>query len=334
MEFCGSHTHAIFKDGIRQLLPPTLKLLSGPGCPVCVTSNADLDRAIAMSQAPNVILATFGDMLKVPGSHSTLQDARARGADVRMVYSTMDALYLARANPKRPVVFLGVGFETTAPTVAASIVQADEQHLDNYYVLSLHKLTPPAMAALLRSGEVSLEGVIAPGHVSAILGWKAWKFLPEEFGIACVVAGFEPLDILLSIERLVSQVESDMPSVQSTYLRGVKPEGNRAALSLMYRVFETGPADWRGIGIVPESGLHIRETYRRFDAGVAFKVSVPQSKENPACKCGEVLRGVVTPTECSLFRKTCTPERPVGPCMVSSEGSCAAYYLYGDVDAR
>ena len=332
MEFCGSHTHAIFKNGIRQLLPPTVELLSGPGCPVCVTSNADLDMAITMSSVPNVILATFGDMLKVPGSQATLQEAKARGADVRIVYSTLDALEFARANPERPVVFLGVGFETTAPTVAASIVQAEEQGLDNYYVLSLHKLTPPVAVALLRSGEVRLDGVIAPGHVSAILGWQVWDFLPKEFGIACVVAGFEPLDILLGVERLVRQIEAGLPSVESAYMRGVKPQGNPAALKLMYRVFEPGPASWRGVGTVPESGLLIRDEYRRFDAAKVFNVVLPETKENPACLCGEVLRGVKIPTECSLFGAGCTPERPVGPCMVSSEGSCSAYYLYGDAD--
>ena len=334
MEFCGSHTHAIFKNGIRQMLPPTVELLSGPGCPVCVTSNADLDRAIAMAQVSEVILATFGDMLKVPGSYSSLQEAKAQGADVRIVYSTMDALEMARVNPQRPVVFLGVGFETTAPTVAASVLQADEEGLDNYYVLSLHKLTPPVTTALLRSGEVRLDGVIAPGHVSTILGWQAWEFLPKEFGIACVVAGFEPLDILLGIERLVEQVETGHASVESAYARGVTPEGNQAALRLMYQVFEAGPATWRGIGTVPESGLHLRDAYRRFDAATAFDVSVPETKENPACLCGEVLRGVKIPTECSLFGRACTPDHPVGPCMVSAEGSCSAYYLYGGADAR
>jgi len=251
MEFCGSHTHAILRNGIRQMLPPTVQLLSGPGCPVCVTSNADLDRAIAMAQIPNVILTTFGDMLRVPGSYSNLQEARAQGADVRMVYSTLDALALARFNPGRPVVFLGVGFETTAPTVAASVLQAAKGGLDNYYVLSLHKLTPPVTVALLQAGEVKLDGVIAPGHVSAILGWRAWQFLPQEFGIACAVAGFEPLDILLGVEKLVEQVESGRPSVESAYSRGVRPQGNSEALHLMYQVFEVSPASWRGIGTPP-----------------------------------------------------------------------------------
>ena len=334
MEFCGSHTHAIFKNGIRQLLPTTIELLSGPGCPVCVTSNADLDGAIALSQVPGVILATFGDMLKVPGSYSSLQEARAQGADIRVVYSTTDVLELAGDNPKRPVVFLGVGFETTAPTVAASVLQAEEEELRNYYVLSLHKLTPPVMAALLRAGEVRLDGVIAPGHVSAIVGWKAWGFLPREFNMACVVAGFEPLDILLAIERLVEQVETECIAVESAYPRGVQPEGNREALRLMYRVFEVAPATWRGVGEVPASGLRFRQGYRRFDAGAVFSVSVPEARENPACLCGEVLRGVRRPPDCTLFGRTCTPDRPVGPCMVSGEGSCSAHYLYGGADAR
>jgi len=334
MEFCGSHTHAIFKNGIRQLLPPTVELLSGPGCPVCVTSNADLDRAIALAQVPGVVLATFGDMLKVPGSHSSLQEAKARGADVRVVYSATDALELARASPQRSVIFLGVGFETTAPTVAASVLQASEEGLHNYYVFSMHKLTPPVMAALLRSGETRLDGVIAPGHVSAIVGWRAWEFLPREFNMPCVVAGFEPLDILLCIDRLVKQVEAGEASAESVYTRGVRPEGNQEALRLMYRVFEPAPATWRGIGTVPESGLHLKRAYQRFDAEATFRVPVPDARENPACICGEVLRGVKTPLECSLFGRACTPDRPAGPCMVSTEGSCAAYYLYRGADAR
>lgn len=334
MEFCGSHTHAILRNGIRQLLPPTVQLLSGPGCPVCVTSTADLDRAIALAQVPGVILTTFGDMLKVPGSFSTLQEARAEGADVRGVYSTLDALALARSNPGRPVVFLGVGFETTAPTVAASVLQAAREGIDNYYVLSLHKLTPPVTVALLKSGEVKLDGILAPGHVSAVLGWKAWEFLPRDFGIACAVVGFEPLDILLGVERLVEQVESGQPSVESAYARGVKPQGNSEALRLMYQVFQPSPASWRGIGTVHESGLRLRDEYRRFDARVVFDVSVPEPREDPACMCGEVLRGVMVPTECGLFGNACTPEHPVGPCMVSAEGSCAAYYLYGGHYAR
>ena len=334
MEFCGSHTHAIFKNGIRQLLPPTIELLSGPGCPVCVTSNADLDRAIALSRTPGVVLATFGDMLKVPGSYSSLQEARAQGADVRVVYSTTDALEMARTDSGRPVVFLGAGFETTAPTVAASVLQAEEEGLRNYYVLSLHKLTPPVMAALLRAGEVKLDGVIAPGHVSAVVGWKAWGFLPQEFNMACVVAGFEPLDILLAIERLVEQLETGRITVESAYSRGVRPEGNQEALRLMYRVFEVAPATWRGVGEVAASGLRFRRGYRRFDAEAAFPVSVPAARENPACLCGEVLRGVKTPSDCTLFGHACTPDHPVGPCMVSGEGSCSAYYLYGGADAR
>ncbi len=329
MEFCGGHTVTIMKHGIRQLLPPTIEMLSGPGCPVCVTDNADLDKAIALAQVPGVILTTFGDMLKVPGSHSSLQEARADGADVRIVYSTLDALQIARDNPPRPVVFLGIGFETTAPTVAASVLQADQENLRNYHVLSLHKLCPPVIKALLDSGEVRLQGLICPGHVSAVIGSNAWEFISRDYGIPCVVSGFEPLDVLQCVHMLVSQVERSESRVEIAYRRGVRPEGNRRALELMDQVFETCPARWRGMGQVPATGLRLRDAYRRFDAESAFDFDPGPTMEPKGCICGEVLRAVKTPRDCQLFGKACTPASPVGPCMVSSEGSCAAYYLYG-----
>ncbi len=329
MEFCGGHTVTIMKHGIRQLLPPTIEMLSGPGCPVCVTDNADLDKAIALARVPGVILTTFGDMLKVPGSHSSLQEARADGADVRIVYSTLDALQIARDNPPRPVVFLGIGFETTAPTVAASVLQADQENLRNYHVLSLHKLCPPVIKALLDSGEVRLQGLICPGHVSAVIGSNAWEFISRDYGIPCVVSGFEPLDVLQCVHMLVSQVERSESRVEIAYRRGVRPEGNRRALELMDQVFETCPARWRGMGQVPATGLRLRDAYRRFDAESAFDFDPGPTLEPKGCICGEVLRAVKTPRDCQLFGKACTPASPVGPCMVSSEGSCAAYYLYG-----
>ena len=328
MEFCGGHTHAILKYGIRQLLPSTVEMLSGPGCPVCVTTNADLDKAIALSQVPGVILTTFGDMLKVPGSYSSLQKAKAEGADVRIVYSTMDALRIAEENPRSSVIFLGIGFETTAPTIAASVLESERKGIDNYYVLSLHKLCPPVMKALLDSGEVKLDGVVCPGHVSAIIGSQPYEFLAGEYSIACVISGFEPLDILLAIDMLVTQLEKGKPKVEIAYRRGVKPEGNRRALELMARVFEVCPATWRGIGVVPSSGLRLNKEYERFDAERAFAVDPGPPLEPKGCICGDILRGVKMPTDCKLFRQACTPEHPVGPCMVSSEGSCAAYYQY------
>ncbi len=328
MEFCGSHTMTIFKYGIRQVLPGNIEMVSGPGCPVCVTPNSDLDKAIALSQIPDVILTTFGDMLRVPGSRSSLQEAKADGADIRMVYSTLDALNIAVDNPAKSIVFLGIGFETTAPTIAASILQAGERGIRNYYVLPLHKLCPPVIRAILDSGEVKLDGLICPGHVSAVIGSQPWEFIAQDYGIPCVVSGFEPLDILQSIDMLVTQLENGDSEVEIAYRRGVRPEGNRQALKLMEQVFEPCTAQWRGIGEVPDSGLKLREKYQHFDAELAFNIDPGPTYEPRGCICGDILRGVKTPPDCQLFDKACTPEYPVGPCMVSSEGSCSAYYLY------
>jgi hydrogenase expression/formation protein HypD len=332
MEFCGTHTHAMFRHGIRQLLPPSVTMLSGPGCPVCVTSAADLDRAIALAGLPGVTLATFGDMLRVPGSRGSLQTARAAGADVRVIYSSLDALEIARREPARTVVLLGVGFETTAPTMAAALLQAEKEGLENLRLYSLHKLTPPAMAAILRSGEVALDGILAPGHVSAIIGSSAWGFVARDFGLPCTVAGFEPLDILQGIADLVEQCEAGISEVHNTYGRGVRAAGNPAAKALLAEVFEVSQAEWRGLGSVPASGLALRGRFRRFDARPLLDERRPEwseAREPAGCRCGEVLRGVLEPTRCPLFGRACTPERPVGPCMVSSEGSCAAHYRYG-----
>ena len=329
MEFCGGHTVTIFRYGIRQVLPKTIDMVSGPGCPICVTANADLDKAIALSQIPGIIVATFGDMLKVPGSNSSLEQAKAGGADVRTVYSTMDALKIAEDNPNKSVVFLGIGFETTAPTIAASILQAEEKGIKNYHVLSLHKLCPPVLRAILDSGELKLHGLICPGHVSAVIGSRPWEFIARDYGIPCVVSGFEPLDILQSVDMLVNQVENGESRVEIAYRRGVRPEGNQQALRLMEQVFEPCPAQWRGIGEVPDSGLKLRKKYQRFDAALAFDIAPGPTYEPAGCICGDVLRGVKTPADCQLFGKACTPQYPVGPCMVSSEGSCSAYYLYG-----
>jgi len=330
MEFCGGHTVTIFKYGIRQVLPPTIEMVSGPGCPICVTANADLDRAIALAKLPNVIIATFGDMLKVPGSRSSLQEAKAEGARVYTVYSTMDAIKAAEDNPAKSVVFLGIGFETTAPTVAASIIQAEEKGLKNYFVHSLHKLSPPVVRALLDAGEVGIGGLVCPGHVSTIIGSHPWEFIAREYGIPCVVSGFEPLDILQCVAMLVEQVEKGEARVEIAYKRGVRPEGNRQALKLMEQVFEPCPARWRGIGEVAGSGLKLKERYKSFDAEANFELKPGPTIEPAGCICGEILRGVRTPADCKLFGTVCTPESPVGPCMVSAEGSCSASYLYGD----
>ena len=329
MEFCGGHTHAIFKFGIRSLLPAQVKMLSGPGCPVCVTSARDMDRAMALAGVDGLILATFGDMMRVPGSRGSLQDAKAQGADVRIVYGCLDALALARAHPGREVVFLAVGFETTAPTVAASVLEARVQGIGNFSVLSLHKLTPPAVEAILRAGEVELDGILGPGHVTTIIGARAWEFLPARHRIPCAVAGFEPTDILRGILALVEMAASDRPAVCNAYTRSVRPDGNPEARRLMEQVFEVVEADWRGLGRLPSSGFSLREEFSSFDAARRHPVEAPTDGiEPPGCRCGDVLRGVLEPPQCPLFGKRCTPEAPVGPCMVSGEGSCAAYLQY------
>lgn len=329
MEFCGGHTHAILKFGIRSLLPPQVKMLSGPGCPVCVTSASDMDRALALVGLEGLILATFGDMMRVPGTRGSLQDAKAQGADVRIVYGCLDALALARAHPEREVVFLAVGFETTAPTVAASVLRAREQGVRNFSVLSLHKLTPPAMEAILEAGEVKLDGILGPGHVTTIIGARAWEFLPGRHRIPCAVAGFEAADILRGILALVEMAVAGRPAVCNAYARSVRADGNPEARRRMEEVFQVADADWRGLGRLAASGLCFREEFFPFDAARRYPLEAPSDGAEPAgCRCGDVLRGVLEPPLCPLFGKRCTPEAPVGPCMVSGEGSCAAYFRY------
>lgn len=333
MEFCGTHTVSMFRYGIRQLLPQNIEMLSGPGCPVCVTPVSDLDKAIAIAGMPGVIVTTFGDMFKVPGSQASLRSTRAEGADIRIVYSVRDSLDTALANPSRRIVFLGVGFETTAPTVAASILEAKARGITNYLVLCLHKVCPPVMKAILDLGEIGIQGIMCPGHVSAIIGTHPYEFIPREYGIACVVSGFEPIDMLQSIWLLVQQVQQGRPGVAIAYGRGVTAAGNKRAQELMHQVFEACDGDWRGVGTVRGSGLALRPEYAEFDAEKVLPIPPTHSKEPPGCLCGAVLRGVKTPPQCPLFGRRCTPETPVGPCMVSSEGTCAAYFLYGAVHA-
>ncbi|MFA5628694.1 MAG: hydrogenase formation protein HypD [Dehalococcoidales bacterium] len=330
MEFCGSHTVSVMRNGLRQLLPQALTLTSGPGCPVCVTDNSELDKAIALAKIPDVIVTSFGDMIRVPGSHTTLQEAKASGSDIRVVYSPLDALEIARSNPQKSVIFIAVGFETTAPTVAASILQARQEGLKNYYILSLQKVCPPVIRALLDSGEVNLQGLICPGHVSAVIGANAWNFIAEEYGIPCVVAGFEALDILQCIEMLARQTEKGEAKVEIAYKRGVTFDGNLTAQNVLAQVFEPSDAEWRGMGNVPNSGLKLRPEFADFDAEKKFEFDPGPTKVQKGCICGEVLRGTKSPLECKLFRKICNPLNPIGPCMVSSEGSCAAYYHYGE----
>ena len=335
MEVCGTHTMTAFRSGLRSLLPANVALLSGPGCPVCVTPDDYVDRAIAIARRSDAIITTFGDLLRVPGTESSLERERATGADIRVVYSALDALALAKKQPNRKVVFLGVGFETTAPTVAWSIRQAGRDGLGNFLVLSAHRTMPPAMAALLQGGEVAIDGFLCPGHVSAIIGLRPYEFICRDYSLPCVAAGFEADDMLAAIAMLLKQTAEHRAQVENQYVRGVSAEGNPEAQAIMAEVFEPCDAEWRGLGTIPSSGLSIRAEYRAHDAQAAL---APQPCAKPAkrsaCLCGDVLRGAKLPTACALFRTTCTPETPVGACMVSSEGACAAYYKYGKVGAE
>ncbi len=329
MEVCGTHTMAIYQYGIRSLLPPQVRLISGPGCPVCVTPNGYLDRAVALSRLPGVTIATFGDLLRVPGSSSSLMEERARGGDIRVVYSPLDAVALAAKLPERKVVFLGVGFETTAPTIAGSILTAEKRGVENYFVLTSHKTMPRPMELLSADPELAIDGYLCPAHVSAVIGADAYAFLAERYGLACVVTGFEPADVLQGVEMLARQVMAGEHRVEIQYSRVVKPEGNGRAREVMAQLFEPYDADWRGIGVIPGSGLRLSERYARFDAACAIPVDVEELREHAGCRCGEVLKGKVSPFDCPLFATACSPEAPVGACMVSSEGTCAAAYKYG-----
>lgn len=349
MEICGTHTHTISKYGIRNALPPHIRLISGPGCPVCVTSAEDIDTIIEFSKKEkDVIIATFGDMMRVPGTESSLQELRAMGSDIRVVYSPLGALEIARANPGKEVLLYAVGFETTAPAVAATVLLAKGEQLKNISVFALHKLTPPAMQALLRSGELSLHGFLCPGHVTTIIGAKAYKFIADDYHAPCVVAGFEPLDALQGLYMLIQQHEAGRADIEIQYKRVVTWEGNTKAQDIMDQVFEVCESNWRGIGNIPASGLTLKRTFAGFDAKERFRIKnktevqslrtetshqsselqKPNSAPKVGCACGDVLKGLITPDQCPLFAEVCTPEMPVGPCMVSFEGTCAAYYQY------
>ena len=327
MEVCGGHTMAIQKFGIPSLLPPTIELLSGPGCPVCVSSREFIDKAIAYSRLENVIIATYGDLIRVPGSTSSLDKEKASGARVKIVYSVLDALKVAKENPSKKIIFLGIGFETTSPGSALGIVKAFEEKISNFFLFSSHKVMPPAMEALIDEG-VKIDGYIAPGHVSVITGTSIYKDIPEKHRLGCVIAGFEPVDLLQSIYMLVQQLENNQPKVEIQYKRAVKPEGNIIAQNYLNEVFVPGPDWWRGLGILQNSGLKIREKYKMHDAEANINVEVEPTREDKGCICGEILKGLKKPKDCKLFGKACTPEDPVGACMVSHEGSCAAYYRY------
>ena len=329
MEVCGTHTVAIFRAGLRQILPETVELVSGPGCPVCVTPDDYMDKAIAYAERDDVIIATFGDMLKVPGSKSSLNEAKTNGADIRIVYSPMDSIQIAKDNPNKKVIFLAVGFETTAPTAAATVLAAEQQGITNLYMLSAQKLVPPVMETLLNDEEVHVDGFILPGHVSVVTGTGVYEPVISKYHVPGVVTGFEPLQILRGLYRLVQQVVKGEAKVENEYTDVVKAEGNPVSMAITGKVYEPCDTGWRGMGIVPLSGLKMRQEYARFDIEQVLPVEVETVTKKTACRCGEVLRGIVTPQECPLFGKACVPTHAIGPCMVSVEGVCAAWYKYG-----
>jgi hydrogenase expression/formation protein HypD len=331
MEVCGTHTVAIARHGLRQALPAGVRLISGPGCPVCVTPQQDIDHFIALGRLEGVMLTTFGDMMRVPGSEQSLEEARAEGAEVRVVYSPMEAVAAAARAPGRQVVFFGIGFETTAPAVALATLEAREQGLRNFSVLCAHKLIPPAMLALLDS-EVRVDGFVCPGHVSAIIGSNAYLPVAAR-GKPCVVAGFEPADILRAVHLLLRQIAEGRAEVESEYTRAVRPAGNARAQELLARVFRVSGARWRGLGEIPQSGLALAEEFGDLDAAHRFQVETPPAREPAGCRCGDVLRGLTDPPECPLYGNGCTPAKPVGACMVSSEGACQAHYRYRRTEA-
>lgn len=328
MEVCGTHTVSIFRHGIRSFLPREIKLLSGPGCPVCVTSQADIDAFIALCRQPHTIVTTFGDLIRVPGSNGSLQSERAEGRDVRVVYSAMDALAIARQNPGNRVVFLGVGFETTIPTVAATILTAKRQGITNFSVYPAFKTVPPALCALIGGGRIAVDGLLLPGHVSVIIGLSGYEPFFKMYPLPCVVAGFEPTDILQAIAMLVSQVDSGVKRLENGYPRVVGWEGNGKALEMMDRVFMPADAKWRGLGLIPESGRDLKPVFSEYDASRIFDLAIAPADEPRGCACANVLTGEMVPPECPLYGTVCTPMDPTGPCMVSSEGTCAAYYRY------
>jgi hydrogenase expression/formation protein HypD len=329
MEVCGTHTMVAFRSGLRGLLPDSVSLISGPGCPVCVTAAGYIDAAVELSRRPEVIVATFGDLLRVPGSTSSLEAERALGASVRLVYSPTDALAMARQDASRLVVFLAVGFETTAPGVAVTLRAAWEEGVSNYLVLSAHKTMPRAMEALVTGGEVKIDGFVCPGHVSVVTGASAFSFLAEKYGIPCVVTGFEDLDLLKGVAMLLSQLSEGRSELEIEYARAVTPEGNREAQRIVADVFEVCDSEWRGLGVIDGSGLAVGRLYKEHDAAVRLGLEVWPGRPSEGCRCGDVLRGALAPPQCPLFARSCIPTNPVGPCMVSSEGACAAHWRYG-----
>lgn len=325
MEVCGTHTVSIHKYGIHKLLPESVKLISGPGCPVCVTPNSFIDDAVFLARN-DIIITTFGDMIKVPGGDSSLEKERAEGHEIKVVYSPLDSLNVAQ-NTDKEVVFLSVGFETTVPGIAIAVEQAHSQKLANFSILPGNKVIPPAMTALIESGS-QVDGFILPGHVSTILGKQGYDFM-KRYGVPGVIAGFEPLDLVSSILILLELIKAGKAEIVNNYKRVVRDEGNPKSLAIIHEVFEEADSEWRGLGEIPESGLELNEKYKEFDVRRRIEIDIEKSQPNPACRCGDVLKGLIDPPECTLFKTVCHPDNPVGPCMVSSEGSCSAWYWYG-----
>jgi hydrogenase expression/formation protein HypD len=335
MEICGGHTHTIYKHGIEDLLPPEIDLVHGPGCPVCVIPMGRVDDAIAIAERPEVTFTTFGDMMRVPGGSGSLLDAKSRGADVRMVYSPLDALKIARLNPDRDVVFLAIGFETTAPSTALTLLRARAEGISNFFVFCNHVGVIPAIRAILESPHLRLDAFIGPGHVSTVIGTRPYRFIAEEHGRPLVVSGFEPLDVLQAVYMVVRQLTEGRCEVENQYTRVVREQGNQRALEVMDETMELRTTfEWRGLGFIPQSALRIRDEFADWDAELRYEVPGVRVADPKACQCGEVLKGVIKPWECKVFGTACTPERPIGTCMVSSEGACAAYYNYGRFTRR
>jgi len=328
MEVCGGHTMSIRKSGIHKIIGENINLISGPGCPVCVTPARDIEKAIALSRLDGTVICTFGDLVRVPGASSSLEREKAAGSDIRMVYSAYDALRFAGEERRKDIIFISIGFETTAPTAAAAIMQARNEGLENFSVLSLNKTMPEALRAVLGREDSNIDALICPGHVSTITGTGIYRFIVEEIGIPCCVAGFEPVDILEAIRVLTDLLENGEKKLVNAYQRAVRKNGNMKAKAIMAEVFRACDSEWRGFGVIPASGLEITEEYGRFDAEKKFDINVPVYTDNSGCICGDILRGSKRPADCGLFGSVCTPEDPKGACMVSSEGTCAAWYKY------
>ncbi len=330
MEVCGGHTHTIYKHGLEDYLPEQITLVHGPGCPVCVIPMGRVDDAIALAAESDVIMTSFGDMMRVPGSDGSFFDAKARGTDIRMVYSPLDSLKIARQNPDRRIVFMAIGFETTAPSTAMTLLRAEQSGISNFSVFCNHVTIIPAIKAILDSPDLRLDGFIGPGHVSTVIGCRPYEFIASDYGKPVVVAGFEPLDILQSIYLLMLQLSRGESKVENQYSRVVPWEGNPTALKVIGQTMELRPYfEWRGLGFINQSALKVRDDYAAYDAELLFKVPGVRVADPKACQCGEVLKGVLKPWECKVFGTACTPETPIGTCMVSPEGACAAYYNYG-----